>query len=187
MLLLLAGAGAWFALKPEDAGPGVQAVAPPASAPASEVASAPVTPPAPVAEVTLASIRAELSGSPEPAAARARADALAKEGRLLDGQFLLYKYAGEKGDAEAARAMGSFYDPATWSKERSPMPAPNPVEAARWLRQAADAGDAEAQYRYGMLLKGGGTDELDGPEQAIGWLRKAAEQGHEGAKQALGA
>lgn len=137
-------------------------------------------------EPTLATIRAELARNPEPADARARADALAKEGKLLDGQFLLYKYAGEQGDRDAARILGGFYDPATWSKETSPLPAPNPLEAARWLKQAAEAGDAEAQYRYAMLLKSGGTDEATGPEQAVVWLRRAAEQGHEAARKEVG-
>ena len=52
-------------------------------------------------------------------------------------------------------------------------------EAARWLKQAAQKGDAEAQYRFAMLLKRGGTDEENAPEQAVFWMRKAAEQGHE--------
>lgn len=138
------------------------------------------------AEPTLATIRADLARNPEPADARAKADALAKDGKLLDGQFLLYKYAGEKGDRDAARILGGFYDPATWSKETSPLPAPNPTEAARWLKQAAEAGDTEAQYRYAMLLKSGGTDEATGPEQAVVWLRRAADQGHEAARKELG-
>jgi hypothetical protein len=137
-------------------------------------------------EPTLATIRADLARNPEPAEARAKADALAKVGKLLDGQFLLYKYAGEQGDRDAARILGGYYDPATWSKEASPMPAPNPIEAARWLKQAAEAGDAEAQYRYAMLLKSGGTDEASGPEQAVVWLRRAADQGHEEAKKEVG-
>jgi len=134
---------------------------------------------------TLESVRKYLASNPDPVAARTKADTLAKAGQLLDGQFLLYKYAGEKGDRDAARAMGTFYDPDTWAKDRSPLPAANPIEAARWHKQAAEAGDAEAQYRYGMLLKQGRTDAADGPEQAQVWLRKAAEQGHPGAKEAL--
>ena len=59
------------------------------------------------------------------------------------------------------------------------------IEAARWHKQAAEAGDAEAQYRYGMLLKQGRTDAPDGPEQALVWLRKAAKQGHAQANEAL--
>ncbi|MEJ8849962.1 hypothetical protein [Variovorax rhizosphaerae] len=146
-----------------------------------------VTPaPTPNAEPSLESIRALLATNPDAAQVRAMADPLRKANKLLDGQFLLYRYAGEHGDAEAARIVGGFYDPDTWTQESSPMPAANPSEAGRWLKQAAAANDAEAQYRYAMLLKKGRTDEADGPEQAIGWLRKAAEQGHAGAKAALG-
>ncbi len=169
-LLVLGAAAAWYFGQPKPAEPSPVAVAPAA----------------PAGEATLDSIRAEIAANPEPAAARARAEALAKDGKLLDGQFLLYRYAGEKGDAAAARALGTFYDPDTWSQQTSPLPAPNPAEAARWHKQAAEAGDAESQYRYGMLLKQGRTEEANGPEQAIAWLRKAADQGHEGAKKALG-
>jgi hypothetical protein len=140
--------------------------------------------PPPVVE-SMDSVRKFIAGNPEPVAARIKADALAKSGKLLDGQFLLYKYAGEKGDRDAARTMGAFYDPDTWAQDKSPLPAPNPLEAARWHKQAAEAGDAEAQYRYGMLLKEGRTDAPDGPEQGLVWLRKAAEQGHAKAKEAL--
>jgi hypothetical protein len=167
-LLLLGGGAAWYFTKAKDE-PIVATAAPKAEA-----------------EATLESIRAELAANPEPAVARTRAEELAKAGKLLDGQFLLFKYAGDKGDAAAARALGGFYDPDTWAKDSSPLPAPNPSEAARWHKQAAEAGDAESQYRYGMLLKQGRTEATDGPEQAVAWLRKAADQGHEGAKKALG-
>lgn len=129
--------------------------------------------------------RRYVAAGPAPAVARAAADGLAKKARLLDCQFLVYKYAGEKGDRDSARVLGVFYDPDTWSKEKSPLPSPNPLEAARWHKQAAEAGDPESQYRYGMLLKLGRTDATDGPEQALAWLRKAAEQGHALAKEEL--
>ena len=125
-------------------------------------------------------------GQSRPAAAREKGEALAADGKLLDGQFLLFKYAAERGDAKAARALGAFYDPHTWAKDKSPLPAPNPLEAARWHKMAAEAGDAESQYRYGMLLREGGTDEPNGPEMAVAWLRKSAEQGNADAKKALG-
>jgi hypothetical protein len=134
---------------------------------------------------TMDSCRKAVAAGPEAAAARSKADGLAKTGQLLDCQFLLYKYAGEKGDKDAARVLGQFYDPDTWARDKSPLPAPNPQEAARWHKQAAEAGDAESQYRYGMLLKLGRTDAADGPEQAQVWLRKAAEAGHAMAKDAL--
>lgn len=141
------------------------------------------TPAAPV--WTMDSCRSTLRGNPDPAKTLADADALAQSGQLLDCQFLLYKYAAEKGQAAAARMLGLFYDPDTWAKDKSPLPAPNPVEAARWHKQAAEAGDAESMYRYGMLLKLGRTEEADGPEKAQVWLRKAAEAGHAQAKAAL--
>jgi hypothetical protein len=167
VLLLLIGGGAWWYLHraAEDQQP--------TEAKADE-------------NQTLDGIRRFLAGNPEPAAAREKAAALATSGKLLDGQFLLFKYAAEHGDIKAARAMGTFYDPHTWAKDKSPLPAPNPLEAARWHKMAAEGGDAESQYRYGMLLKEGGTDDPNGPEMAVAWLRKAAEQGNEDAKKALG-
>lgn len=144
-----------------------------------------LVPGAPGQSLTMDGCRRLAGSNPEVAAARAAADKLAKKAELLDCQFLLYRYAAEKGDAGAARVLGGFYDPDTWSKEKSPLPAPNPTEAARWHKQAAEAGDAESQYRYGMLLKLGRTDAADGPEQGLTWLRKAAEQGNVLAKEEL--
>ena len=172
VLLLAAVGGAYFAFKGKD--DQKQEVAK-----KEEPASAP--------PATLDSIRKFIATTPDAVPAREQADALAKSGKLLDGQFLLYKYAAEKGDSESARIVGGFYDPDTWTKEGSPMPAANPTEAARWFKQAAEAGDAEAQYRYAMLLKKGRTDEPDGPEQSVAWLKKAAAQGHEAAKKASAA
>jgi hypothetical protein len=166
VLLLLIGGTAWWYLNRD----------------------APDQPPAAAAEAdeSLDGIRRFLASNPEPGAAREKAEALAASGKLLDGQFLLFKYAAERGDAKAARVMGTFYDPHTWARDKSPLPAPNPLEAARWHKFAAEAGDAESQYRYGMLLKDGGTDDPNGPEMAVAWLRKAAEQGNAEAKKALG-
>lgn len=137
------------------------------------------------AGLTMDSCRQAISADPGASEARAKAEGLGRSGQLLDCQFLLYKYAADKGDAASARMLGTYYDPDTWSKDKSPLPAPNPVEAARWHKQAADAGDAESQYRYGMLLKMGRTEEPDGPEKAQVYLRKAADAGHAMAKQAV--
>jgi hypothetical protein len=129
--------------------------------------------------------RKAVVAQPAASAARADADALGNKGRLLQCQFLLYKYAAEKGDRDAARHMGIFYDPDTWSKDKSPLPEPNATEAARWHKQAAEAGDVESQYRYGMLLKLGRTEVADAPAQAQAWLKKAADAGNERARQEL--
>lgn len=135
--------------------------------------------------MTMDRCRQTINAAPPPADARAQAEALARDNQLLDCQFLLLKYAAEKSDVVAARLLGQFYDPDTWAKDKSPLPAPNPVEAVRWHRQAADAGDAESQYRYGMLLKLGRSEEADGPEKAQVYLQKAAAAGHPLAKEAL--
>lgn len=168
-ILLGAGAYWWFVLR-DAADPSVPAAPPVAASPAEKH--------------DLATARALLATSPAAEAARTRAEAhvAAKD---LEGAFLLYRAAAEKGDAKASVALGGFYDPASWTKETSPLPAPNADQALGWYRRAAEAGDAEAQYRLGLLLKSGKTEVADGPEQAVGWLKKAADQGHPKAKEAL--
>lgn len=171
-LLAVASAAAWWYLgrPPEEPPPAPEVAQPPAPAPA---------------ERTLALAREMLAAKPPAAEARAAGEAhlAAKD---LEGGFLLLRYAAENGDLPAAVAVGGLYDPATWSAESSPLPAPNAEQAAGWYRRAAEAGDAEAEYRLGMVLRSGRTEAPDGPEQAVGWLRKAAEQGHAKAKETLG-
>jgi hypothetical protein len=131
---------------------------------------------------TVDACRQELMQSPSAEQARESALALAKASRLLDCQFLLLKYAATKGDAVSARILGTFYDPETWSKSTSPLPEPNAAEAARWHRQAAEAGELDSIYRYAMLLKLGRTEEADAPEKAQTLLKAAADKGHPLAK-----
>lgn len=168
-VLVAAGTAGWWYLQ-----------RPPVEEPAAAVSVAP-----PLPERTLAAARGTLAAAPPPAEARAAGEAhlAAKD---LEGGFLLLRYAAEKGDVPAAVAVGGLYDPASWSPEASPLPAPNAEQAAAWYRRGAESGDAEAQYRLGMVLRSGKTEAADGPEQAVAWLRKAAEQGHAKAKEALG-
>ncbi len=143
------------------------------------------TPPEPQPEpISVDAARRFVAGDPPLAPTQAMAKRYLDAGNL-DGAFLLLRHAAGKGDAQAAAALGRMYDPATYSAQTSPLPAPNPAEAARWYRAAAESGDAEAQYRYGMLLRSGRTEEPNGPEIGVQWLQRAAEQGHEGARKAL--
>ena len=57
--------------------------------------------------------------------------------------------------------------------------------AAKELRPLAERGDAEAQYRIGLMYEFGRGYAAD-KAQGIGWLRKAAAQGHTAAQQELG-
>jgi TPR repeat protein len=50
------------------------------------------------------------------------------------------------------------------------------LEAAKWLRKAADQGDASAQYNLGIAYaKGDGVAKNEA--EALKWIRMAAEQG----------
>jgi hypothetical protein len=164
VVLLLAGGAGWYLFLKDDSSN--------AAAPAAEV------------PVTLDEARRVLATDPAPADALARAQAHAAKGEL-QGAFLLYRYAAEKGDMTASMALAAMYDPATYSAQTSPLPAANPAEAARWYEPAAQAGQAEAQYRLGMLLKSGATADADGPEKSVSWLRKAADQGYAPAQEEL--
>ncbi len=53
------------------------------------------------------------------------------------------------------------------------------------LTQAAEGGDADAQYQLGLIHIYGGDVPKD-PVKAFGWFSKAAEQGHTPAKRELG-
>lgn len=57
--------------------------------------------------------------------------------------------------------------------------------AAKWMRKAADRGDATAQYNLGLLYRQGSGVQQDEAE-AVRWLRKAADAGDDYAQLALG-
>lgn len=134
---------------------------------------------------TVDACRQKIRDGVSPSEARDVAVSLAKSGGLVDCQFLMLKFAADKGDAVSARLMGRFYDPETWSKDKSPMPEPNATEAARWHRQAAEGGDAEGMYRYAMLLRLQRVEEPDAEAKAEALLRQAAEMNFGPAKDAL--
>ena len=54
-------------------------------------------------------------------------------------------------------------------------------EAGRWYRQAADQGDAAAQFSLGFAYeKGRGVEPSD--EEAVQWYQRAADQGDDKAR-----
>jgi hypothetical protein len=177
LALIAAGLAFWF-LRPGSKAP----EATPASASPAPAASAQAGAPA-----NMDACRQAIAASPQADQARDWALGMAKDKRLLDCQFLLFRFAADRGDAVSARSLGVFYDPDTWSRESSPMPSPNPAEASRWHKQAAEAGDVEAMYRYGMLLKLGRTD-IEGEQAqklAQDFLTRARDAGHPLAAAAL--
>lgn len=89
----------------------------------------------------------------------------------------------EKGEAAAQRDLGLFYrqlrsDDNETSKR-------NNENADKWLKLAAEQGDAVAQYRYATGFCGW-YYALNRAEECLSWLDKAAAQGVAGAQRALG-
>jgi hypothetical protein len=131
-----------------------------------------------------AQVRDYLAGKPAVVEARRRADALLQQGHA-DAAFLVYRFAAEGGDNDAALAIGKMYDPDTYDPKTSPLPAANAEEAASWYHQAAEAGLVEAERRLGKLLLKGNTNVAADAEKGAFWLRKAADQGDADAAAAL--
>lgn len=89
----------------------------------------------------------------------------------------------EKGDAAAQRDLGLFY-----RQQRSDdidTAKRNNENANKWLKQAAEQGDAVAQYKYATGFCGW-YYALNRAEECIAWLGKAAAQGVAGAQRELG-
>jgi TPR repeat protein len=84
----------------------------------------------------------------------------------------------EKGDAQAQYMLG-------WFQLTGAGLPKNPVEAAKWFRQAAEQGSADAQYVLGSMYAQGNGVAKDGAEAAR-WYRRAAEQGSTDAAYYLG-
>ena len=58
-------------------------------------------------------------------------------------------------------------------------------EAVKLFRQAADKGNAQAQYNLGIMYKNGQGVKRDDKE-AVKWFQRAADQGHAKAQSNLG-
>ncbi|WP_109121426.1 hypothetical protein [Azospirillum sp. TSO22-1] len=139
-VLLAAGGGAWLLFGRGDTP--LTAAAP---------AAPPAPPPAPAD--TRKEVGDFLAGKPSPDGARAKAEGMAKAGRL-DGALLLYRYAAEGGDGASALALARMYDPATFAPQTSPLPAANADMARHWYEKAAAAGSAPAQQRLSQMKEG---------------------------------
>ncbi len=104
----------------------------------------------------------------DPAEAVALARELPDSPELPDAQFLLLEYAAEKGNPEAALAVGCFYDPAY--KGPSGTIRKNAATAYEWYQVALAAGLDEARKRLAELRR---------------WVEQEAAQGSGEAKELL--
>ncbi|MFB9887672.1 tetratricopeptide repeat protein [Balneatrix alpica] len=80
-------------------------------------------------------------------------------------------WCAERGHARAASEYGHWL----WFRGQGRQAR---AEGARFLRLAAESGEAKAQYQWGKLLEEGDQDLFCDPVQACDWYVKAAEQGH---------
>ncbi|KAJ3093792.1 hypothetical protein HDU96_002027 [Phlyctochytrium bullatum] len=83
----------------------------------------------------------------------------------------MYRLAAEHGDPDVASSLAHLYLVGD-GVSRSPR------EAFRWFRQAANAGEPEAQYMLGLMLRKGEGGVGKNLSESIQWLRNSARQGH---------
>ncbi len=96
-----------------------------------------------------------------------------------DAEVAALKTFAAKGDVSAQFNLGNAYRLGRGSL------APNPVEAAKWYRKAAEQGHPYAQFSLGLALYNGDGVKKDLAE-AISWYRKSAEGGADKAQFNLG-
>lgn len=105
--------------------------------------------------------------------------------RDMTQALIWYQQAATQGDADAKKSVKRL------SAAAAPPPAADPAGDLNRLADAADKGDADAQYQLGMVLlqslanKSTKADPKQVFAMGVMLLEKAAEQGHEGATAAL--
>ncbi|WP_372682331.1 hypothetical protein [Desulfosarcina sp.] len=104
-------------------------------------------PDAPVLEQARQALREGIT----PAGALAMAAALPEKPERADAAFLLLEYAAESGNAEAALAVGEYYDPSLDLPSGSIRK--HPAHAFEWYQIALAGGHAESRDRLADLRR----------------------------------
>lgn len=104
-------------------------------------------PDAPVLEQARQALREGIT----PADALAMAATLPEKPERADAAFLLLEYAAENGNAEAAMAVGEYYDPSLDRSSGSIRK--NPAYAFEWYRIALEGGHSESSNRLTDLRR----------------------------------
>lgn len=120
------------------------------------------------ARALIAQIKAQ-GVNPDLDAVFARAEQFVASGELTEAHLLLF-FAARKAHAPSARVLGGMSDPMHHSQTSSIMDKPDFVQAHKWYKQAAGAGDQVAKLRLDVLKL---------------WVERAAQQGNEQARQLL--
>ncbi len=122
------------------------------------------TPDAPVLEKARKALREGIT----PEAALALAKALPESPERRDAAFLLLEFAADSGNAEAALAVASYYDPT--DKAPSGTIRKNPETAYGWYTEALAGGQESAKTRRAQLRS---------------WVEEQANQGSYEARELL--
>ncbi len=77
-------------------------------------------------------------------------ETLISKGKLEDAYLLLF-YAARLGHIQSARVLGDMYDPNHFSADKSIMDKPDPSQAYKWYKKAAEGGDKTAEQRLADL------------------------------------
>jgi hypothetical protein len=188
LVSVLGGAGWYFLAGPGAAPASVNQVSATNPAPAAAgakaggPASGATSPPTPSAGGTREQVAAFVKTQPPSVAAFAEAERLAKAG-TVDGAFLLYRYAADKGHTPSMIAIGKMYDPTIGDAAAQKFVRPSAETAAGWYKRAA--AESESQWLLGKLMLKGGPDLPADKAAAKEWLQKAAAAGNGEAKQLL--
>ena len=142
------------AIEPRAIEPGT--VLPEAKAPSSPPVAAAVAPegvdtdrPGEEARALIATMRAPNAEEDLATVFRKAGESL-NLGRIADAH-LLYFFAARRGHAPAALVLAGIYDPVHFDKDRSLLGRPDPLQALKWYRVAAEQGDGEARARLKSL------------------------------------
>jgi hypothetical protein len=101
------------------------------------------------ARAIIAGLRAG-GGEPDPVEVFASAQRLQNEGHA-DDAYLLYRFAANHGNAQAALVLGTQADPAYYTAAGNILPGPEPEQAIKWYRMAGAEGNADAKTRLKAL------------------------------------
>jgi len=133
--------------------PQLTTAAPPMEAEHAPSSSAESTPASAVpgdrARAIIAGLRAG-GGEPDPVEVFASAQRLQDEGHP-DDAYLLYRYAANHGETQAALLLGTRADPAYYTADGNILSEPEPEQAIKWYRMASAEGNAEAVARLKAL------------------------------------
>jgi hypothetical protein len=119
----------------------------PAPSPADQASASAM--PGDRARAIIAGLRAG-GGEPDPVEVFASAQRLQDEGHA-DDAYLLYRFAANHGEAQAALVLGTQADPAYYTAAGNILPGPEPEQAIKWYRMAGAEGSADAKARLKAL------------------------------------